>query len=76
MADKVEKIAGVLGDPSSWEVHEESGELVIVPNPSGVGMIKMHKSEAIRLGLWKEPEPTVKATAPVRNKQRRPMTNK
>ena len=79
MADnKVEQITGVIGDPKSWAVAEPSGELVLVDVPGRPGAKqKMRKSEAIRLGLWKEEEtPAEKARAPVRNKARRPGANK
>lgn len=77
----VEKIAGVIGDPDSWTVRAvESGELVTVPNPSGIGLVRMYKSEAIRLGLWKEQGTSTgsaqKARGPARNKMRRPARNK
>ena len=75
---EVEQISGVIGDPSTWKVRTvEETELVIVPNPSGFGLIKMGKAEAIRLGLWKEPEATAeKARPPARNKARRAGANK
>lgn len=74
---EVEQITGIIGDPSTWKVRTvEEGELVTVPNPSGVGWIKMAKGEAIRLGLWKEPEAEPKAQQPRANKQRRPGANK
>ena len=74
--DKVEQITGIIGVPKSWEVVEPGGELVIVDVPGRPGaMQKLRKSEAIRLGLWKEPE-AAKAQAPARNKQRRPSANK
>ena len=74
--DKVEQIAGIIGDPKSWTMHEVGGELVVVDVPGRPGAKqKMHKAEAIRLGLWKEPEAPAtkegKAQPPVRNKARR-----
>jgi hypothetical protein len=76
--DKVEQISGIIGDRTSWEVVEPSGELVLVNVPGRPGAKqKMRKSEAIRLGLWKEEEaPAEKAKAPVRNKARKPGANK
>jgi hypothetical protein len=77
----IKQIEGIIGDPSSWKVHEETGELVevLVPNGRGAKM-KLHKSEAIRLGLWTEPEADAdaeqKAQRPKPNKQRRPGANK
>ena len=77
---EVEQISGVIGDPSTWKARTvEEGELVTVPNPSGFGLIKMGKAEAIRLGLWKEPETDAtaeKARPPARNKARRAGANK
>lgn len=75
---EVEQISGVIGDPSTWKARTvEDGELVTVKNPSGFGFVKMSKGEAIRLGLWKEPEAeTVKAQQPKVNKARRPGANK
>lgn len=76
MADKVEQITGVIGDPKSWRLAEQSGELVQVELRPGV-RVRMYKSEAIAKGLWKEESTKdTKAKAPVRNKQRRPMANK
>ena len=75
----MEKIAGVIGDPKSWNVVEESGPLVLVDIPGRPGaMQKIRKSEAIRLGLLKEdkPEPEKKAQPPARNKARKPTANK
>jgi hypothetical protein len=72
-----ERIEGIVGDPSSWKVYEETGELVEVLIPNGRGAkMKMHKSEAIRLGLWTETEAEAKAQPPKPNKQRRPGANK
>ena len=70
--DKVEQITGVIGDPKSWAVAEQSGELVQVELRPGV-RVRMYKSEAIAKGLWKAPE---KAQPPAKNKQRRPVANK
>jgi hypothetical protein len=75
----VEHIAGIIGDPSSWTLRTESGELVVVDLPGGHGAkIKMRKSEAIAKGLWKEPEKKAeeKAQPQARNKARRPTANK
>jgi len=70
-----EQVEGIIGDPSSWRIHEESGELVEVLIPGGRGAkVKMHKSQAIRLGYLKEEETKAKGQAP--NKQRRPGANK
>ena len=77
MSDKVEQITGVIGDPKSWAVVEETGDelvTVLVPGGRGGGM-KMRKSEAIRRGLWQEPTEQ-KAEKPKPNKQRRPTANK
>ena len=77
--DKVEQIAGIIGDPSTWKVHELGGELVMVDVPGRPGAKqKMYKAEAIRLGLWKEPEQDAgsKMQEPVRNKARKPTRNK
>ena len=76
-----EQIEGIIGDPSSWKAHEGTGELVEVPIPNGRGAkMKLHKSEAIRLGLWTEPPETEalaqKAQTSKPNKQRRPGANK
>ena len=79
MADKVEQIAGIIGDPESWKMHEVGGELVVVDVPGRPGAKqKMHKAQAIALGLWKEPEQDAsgKMQAPVRNKARRMKHNK
>ena len=79
---EVEQISGVIGDPSTWKVRTvEETELVIVPNPSGVGWVKVGKAEAIRLGLWKDEEQGTKSEErkerpPARNKARRPGANK
>ena len=35
--DRVEQITGVIGDPDSWKVAEENGELVIVDVPGRPG---------------------------------------
>jgi hypothetical protein len=68
--DKVEQITGIIGDPKSWNVVEQTGELVLVDVPGRPGAKqKMRKSEAIRLGLWKEPE-EAKAQPPTANKGR------
>jgi hypothetical protein len=77
MADKVEQITGVIGDPKSWAVAERGGELVQVELRKGV-RVRMYKSEAIAKGLWKEPEQEArgKRQEPVRNKARRPGRNK
>jgi hypothetical protein len=73
--DKVEQIIGII-DSKSWPVVESGGELVLVDLPGRPGAKqKMRKSEAIALGLWKEPE-AVKALPPARNKARRPGKNK
>ena len=76
-----EQVEGIIGDPSSWRIHEKSGPLVEVLIPGGRGAkIKMHLSEAIRLGYLKEErgaesvERKAKAQAP--NKARRPGANK
>jgi hypothetical protein len=77
--DKVEQITGIIGDRGSWDVHELGGELVMVDVPGRPGVKqKMHKSRAIALGLWKEPEPgpEAKALPATRNKVRRPGRNK
>lgn len=74
MADKVEQIAGVIGDPKSWNLVEQGGELVQVELRPGV-RVRMYKKEAIAKGLWKEPE-AAKAQPPARNKARRPVANK
>jgi len=89
MADKVEQIAGIIGDPESWKVRELGGELVLVDVPGRPGAKqKMHKAEAIRLGLWKDEEREAKdeerkakseerkAQPQVSNKARRPTRNK
>jgi len=76
MSDKVEQITGVIGDPKSWRVVEQDGgELVQVELRPGV-RVRMHKSEAIRLGLWKSPDGEKKAQPAKSNKQRRPTANK
>ncbi len=78
MADKVEQITGMIGDPKSWAMAEQSGELVQVELRPGV-RVRMYKSEAVAKGLWKEPEATLDATKarpPARNKQRKPGANK
>ena len=73
----IEQIEGIIGDPSTWKVHEETGELVEVLIPNGRGAkMKMRKSQAIRLGLWTETEAEVKAQPPKPNKARRPGANK
>jgi len=84
MADSVQQIAGIIGDPESWKVRELGGDLVLVDVPGRPGAKqKMVKSEAIRLGLWKDEERGAKseergakdeerkATPPARNKMRR-----
>jgi len=74
--DKVEHIEGIIGAPNSWEIREETGELVEIPIPNGRGaMVKMRKSEAIRLGLWKEPG-AEKAQEKKPNKMRKLASNK
>ena len=74
--ERVEHIEGVIGVPGSWEVHNETGELVEVLIPGGRGeRMKMRKSEAIRLGYLKE-EKQEKAQEPKPNKARRQATNK
>lgn len=80
MADKVEQITGVIGDPKSWAVAEQGGELVQVELRKGV-RVRMYKAEAIAKGLWKAEERGVesverKAQQPKRNKIRRPVANK
>ena len=79
MDDKVERIIGIIGDPSSWKVSEEIGELVLVDVPGRPGAKqKMNKKRAIELGLWKDPETGMgrKAQPAARNKMRKPPTNK
>ena len=89
MPDSVQQIAGIIGDPKSWSMHEVGGELVVVDVPGRPGAKqKMHKAEAIRLGLWKDEERGAKseereakseerkATPPARNKMRRLKHNK
>lgn len=80
MSDKVEQITGVIGDPKSWTVVEETGDelvTVLIPGGRGGGM-KMRKGEAIRRGLWLEPDTDAgrKAQSAKPNKQRRPSANK
>lgn len=87
--DKVEMIAGIIGDRGSWNVTEVGGELVLVDVPGRPGAKqKMNKAQAIALGLWKDEERRAKseergekseerkARAPVRNKARRAGANK
>ncbi len=86
MPDSVQQIVGIIGDPESWKVRELGGELVVVDVPGRPGAKqKMHKAEAIRLGLWKEPEQEAsgkgqeaegKMQGPARNKARRMKHNK
>ncbi len=83
--DKVEQVSGIIGDPSSWNVAEQTGELVLVELRPGA-FIKMRKSEAIAKGLWKEKDEErraagtrseeQKALPPVKNKMRRQVKNK
>ena len=76
MSDKIEQITGVIGDPKSWKVVEhDGGELVQVQLRPGV-RVRMRKAEAIAKGLWKDPEPELKAQPPRPNKQRKPGRNK
>jgi len=78
MNDKVEQITGVIGDPKSWAMAEQGGELVQVELRPGV-RARMFKSESVAKGLWKEPEPTLDnamALPPAKNKMRRPGANK
>jgi hypothetical protein len=77
--DEVQQISGIIGDPKSWNVTDVGGELVLVDVPGRPGAKqKMAKSQAIALGLWKEPKaaPEAKALPAPRNKARRPGRNK
>jgi len=78
MDNKIEEIDGIIGGRRSWPVAEPSGELVLIDVPGRPGAKqKMRKAEAIRLGLWKEPEASAeKAQSSARNKARKPGQNK
>lgn len=88
MDNKIEQIDGVIGSRGSWPVAEPGGELVLIDVPGRPGAKqKMNKAEAIRLGLWKEPEQEArdktqdagaegKMQGLARNKARRPTPNK
>lgn len=82
MPDSVHQITGIIGDPSSWRVVEQGGELVLVDVPGRPGAKqKMTKKQAIELGLWKDEERGAKdeerkAVPAVRNKARSQGPNK
>jgi hypothetical protein len=74
--DKVEQISGIIGDPKSWGIAEQTGELVLVELRPGA-FIKMRKSEAIAKGLWKEPKQEAGGKKQeARGKMRRPLADK